>query len=145
MEKESGLELDWYLQYWVNTTQTIDYAVSGIVERANGVDVSLVRLGNTPMPQDVLVVFEDGTNQRFHIPLVMMRGHRPLRVGETLLPDWPWTHPEYKFAIPTTAGLHGPVVRVEIDPDRLIMDVQRSNNKLELETGVSRSIQRQLN
>ncbi len=142
MEKESGLELDWYLQYWVNTTHAIDYAVSGILERPNGVDVTLVRLGNMPMPQDVLVVFENGTQQRFHIPLVMMRGHRPLRADETLLPDWPWTHPEYKFSIPTNTEVHGPVVRVEVDPDRRIMDVQRSNNQLELQTGVLRSIQR---
>jgi len=142
MEKESGLELDWYLQYWVNTTHAIDYAVSGIVERPNGVDVTLVRLGNMPMPLDVLVEFENGTQQRFHIPLVMMRGHRPLIAGETLLPDWPWTHPEYQFSIPTHIGVHGPVVRVEIDPDRLIMDIQRSNNQLEFQEGVLRSIQR---
>src|SRR5690606_3304511 len=27
MEKESGLELDWYKEYWVNSTKTIDYGI----------------------------------------------------------------------------------------------------------------------
>ncbi len=30
MEKESGLELDWYREYWVNSTHTIDYTIASI-------------------------------------------------------------------------------------------------------------------
>jgi hypothetical protein len=29
-EKESGLELDWFKEDWVNTINTIDYAVKSV-------------------------------------------------------------------------------------------------------------------
>ncbi len=31
MEKVSGLELDWYREYWINTTHTIDYGIQSVV------------------------------------------------------------------------------------------------------------------
>jgi hypothetical protein len=144
MEHTSGLELDWYFQYWIHTTQTIDYAVMAVKEGPQSVDVSLSRIGGMPMPQDVWVTFEDGSTQQFHIPLVMMRGHRPMAPGEVLLPDWPWTHPTYTFSIPTTEPGRGPVVSVELDPLKLSMDVDRGNNRLAFEIGTLRSIQRQI-
>jgi len=32
MEKQSGIELDWYKEYFVNSTQQIDYAITGVNE-----------------------------------------------------------------------------------------------------------------
>ena len=29
MERESGVELDWYFDEWINTTRTLDYSVGG--------------------------------------------------------------------------------------------------------------------
>lgn len=50
-EKVSGLELDWYLNEWAQTTHTIDYGV----EKVEGANVTLKRVGKMPMPIDVTV------------------------------------------------------------------------------------------
>ena len=68
-----------------------------------------------PMPQDLEVVFEDGETIRFHIPLVMMRGHRPIGSDETLAEDWPWTNPTYELTVPSMGKK---ISRVDLDPDR---------------------------
>ena len=130
MERESGLELDWFKEYYVNTTYIPDYAVGEIKASENGgTTVMLEKLGVTPMPLDVKVVYTDGKEAYFNIPLRIMRGHKPLMVeGQkaTLLPDWPWTHPEYKFELPV-----GPesIKEVIIDPSGRMLDGNRNNNK----------------
>src|SRR5690606_19551281 len=32
MEKESGMELDWYKEYWVYSTKSIDYGIESVAE-----------------------------------------------------------------------------------------------------------------
>jgi hypothetical protein len=40
-EKVSGMELDWYKEYWIYTTKTIDYAVGDVKhERQQAIDHS---------------------------------------------------------------------------------------------------------
>ena len=78
MERASGLELDWYFQYMMHTTDAIDYAVESVVNNEGTVTVELSRRGDMPMPQDVTLTWEDGSTTLVHIPLVMMRGHRQL-------------------------------------------------------------------
>jgi aminopeptidase N len=56
MEKESGLELDWYREYWVNTTHTIDYGINDVVDYDEGKAVlNLQKIGVMQMPLDVVV------------------------------------------------------------------------------------------
>ena len=43
VEKESGLELDWYFEYWINTNEVVDYAITllwlvGITNAINFLD-----------------------------------------------------------------------------------------------------------
>ena len=73
METASGLELDWYFQYFINTTHTIDYAISSVYEGEESAVIALERIGSMPMPQNITVTFADGSTQYFHAPLVMMR------------------------------------------------------------------------
>lgn len=128
MEKVSDIELDWYFQYFVNTTHTIDYGIKTVEKRQGSTKVVLERVGAMPMPQDVMVVFEDGTEFFYHIPLVIMRGNRDLASNETLAQDWPWTHPTYELTIPT---LGKRVAKVVLDPKRLQADVNYENNVFE--------------
>lgn len=129
MEKQSGLELDWYREYWVNTTDTIDYAIKDIQGMdGKGTKVMLMNNGTMPMPVDVVVTYEDGTQELFNIPLRIMRGSKfqeSKAMKQTVLEDWPWTHPEYSFNIPASIDK---VVRVEIDPSIRMMDINRNNN-----------------
>lgn len=79
------------------------------------------------MPLEVKVQLQSGEQQRYYIPLRIMRGHKPK--GEMqLLPDWPWTHPTYEFEV------EAPVEAIEqviIDPDRGTADVNLENNRYE--------------
>ncbi|WP_456377824.1 M1 family metallopeptidase, partial [Lutibacter sp.] len=69
-EKVSGLELDWYLNEWIETTHTIDYAIAKVEDKT----ITLARVGQMPMPIDVTVRYVDGSTENFNIPLRMMRG-----------------------------------------------------------------------
>ncbi|HMQ47828.1 MAG TPA: M1 family metallopeptidase [Saprospiraceae bacterium] len=134
MEKESGLELDWYKEYWVNTTHTIDYAVGSatpVEGQPNKTLITLEKLGVMPMPLDVQVVFKNGKTQYYNIPLAIMRGHKfekKPNSGVQLLEDWHWTHPSYEFT------LDSPVENIDsikIDPERGMVDIDTSNNILQ--------------
>jgi aminopeptidase N len=68
-EKESGLQLDWYNMYWVNTTKTIDYSIDSLWEAEGGTKIRLARLGQMPMPIDVKLTFKDGSTEWHYVPL----------------------------------------------------------------------------
>ena len=129
-EQKSGLELDWFKEYYVNTTNTIDYAI-GDVEREGRkkTSIQLNKIGNFPMPLDVVVTFEDGKQEVFYIPLDLMRGEKPNEtpnIERTTMPDWPWTNPMYELIIPERLKK---ITAIEIDPSHRIADVNRGNNK----------------
>ena len=136
MEKESGLELDWYREYFVNTTHNIDYAVESAAEEDGQTVITLRRLGVMPMPIDVQVTYLDGRTEIINIPLRIMRGHKEkeatmgdalYRVAEV---DWPWTHPEYQLVLPVPSDR---IEAIEIDPSDRLADVDQANNRLEIE------------
>ncbi len=116
-EKVSGLELDWYLMDWTQTTNTIDYGVKSIEDNT----ITLERIGLMPMPIDLEVTFTDGTKQSIYIPLQMMRGEKP--TSATIIKDWAWAYPTYSF------NVLKPVASVQIDPKELMADVNKENNK----------------
>ena len=116
-EKVSGIQLDWYLNYWTQTTTTIDYAVDSI----NGQEITLINKGTMPMPLDLKVTYTDGTDENFYIPLRMMLGNKATKA--TLLPDWPWVEPQYKFKTSKT------VQSVQLDPSGRMADVDGTNNE----------------
>ena len=130
MEKESGLELDWFKEYFVYTTKTTDYGIK-TVEKANRKETHVVleRKGLTPMPLDITVTFEDGKKQIFNLPLDIMRGAKKGTefTGDkySVLPDWRWTHPTYEFTIDEK---YKKISWVEIDASQRMMDWEMENN-----------------
>ena len=53
----SGIQLDWYKEYWINTTKTIDYSIDSLWGE-NGVSkIRLRRIGQMPMPIDLAADF----------------------------------------------------------------------------------------
>ena len=130
MEKQSGLELDWYKEYWVGSTHQINYAVTRLDESSGGkTQVSIDKLGVMPMPLDVTVTYTNGQKEVFYIPLRMMRGEKPAEGGikRTVLADWPWTHPSYTFLIPSEKA---EISSVEIDTSERMADLDRTDNVL---------------
>ncbi len=132
MEKESGLELDWYKEYMVYTTHTIDYDIERVGATPDGKTVILLKKkGVFPMPIDLEVTLKDGTRHLFHIPLRIMRGAKPAEdpaVPYTILDDWPWTHPEYEAVLDLDPGK---IQRVVIDPSGRMADVSVEKNTWE--------------
>lgn len=124
MEKESGLELSWFFDYWTKTTKTIDYAVSGVEGKGKKSEVRLEKIGLIPMPLDVVVTLSDGEQLNYHIPLGLTRGNRNLK-NEILMDPWYWVNPNYSFEIDADTQ---EIVSVVIDPTLRMADINFDNN-----------------
>jgi hypothetical protein len=130
-EDVSGLKLDWYKEYWINTTKTIDYGIDSLWEE-NGISkIRLRRVGQMPMPIDIDLTFKDGTKEQHYIPLNLMFGIKPAEGNTTRIvhEEWRWTHPTYivEFKHKLTD-----LKTAEIDPSQRMADGEWKNNLLEL-------------
>lgn len=130
MEKTSGLQLHWYLRYWINTTKRIDYGLSALAEQDNSTFVTIDRIGEFPMPIDLLVTYVDGTKELYYIPMNELLGNKPvedLTIPRVDLPTWPWVLPNYTLKISRKASN---ILTIEIDPSQRMADINRKNNKV---------------
>ena len=131
-EKVSGLQLDWYLMDWTQTTNTIDYAIQKVsAADLENTTVVLERKGLMPMPLDILVIYQDGSQETFYIPLRMMRGGKENpypEIQRTVLPNWAWAYPTYEFNI---SKPYQSIKAIQIDPSGLMADVDLENNSLQ--------------
>ena len=124
----SGMELDWYLMDWTQTTNTIDYNLKDVADAGAKTKVTMERKGLMPMPMDILVVYNDGTRETFYAPLRMMRGEKENPYPDlkrTILPDWPWAYPTFEFSINRPIN---EIRAIMIDPSQLMADVDPENN-----------------
>jgi hypothetical protein len=131
-EKVSGLQLDWYKQYWINTTKTIDYGVDSLWEENGRAKIRLRMVGKMPMPLDVLIQYKDGSKEMAYIPQYLQFGEKPVEdagIPRTSFEPWKWTHPTYTFELPHRLT---DVKALDIDPSERMADVDRKNNRLEL-------------
>jgi len=133
MEKVSGLELDWYREYFVNMTATIDYGIkeAKVAADSNAVIV-LERTGRMPMPLDLLITFKDGKQEIINIPLQIMRGHKPSEnpaLPFQVAADWDWVNPEYELRLQVPLSQ---ISAIEIDPSLRLADLNRNNNAVQV-------------
>lgn len=130
-EKVSGAELDWYLMDWTQTTNTIDYGITNVTSGGVETTIELQRIGLMPMPIDLMVQYEDGSEETFYIPLQMMRSDKANpnpSMKRTVLNDWAWANPMYNFSFKTSKQIKN----VEIDPSKLMADINAENNIFEM-------------
>jgi Peptidase family M1 domain len=131
-QKVSGMQLDWYKEYWINTTKTIDYAIDSLWEDNGKSDIRLRMIGNMPMPIEVVVTYKDNSKEMAYIPQYFMFGAKQAEdasIRRTTFEPWKWTSPTYIFALNRRLL---DIKSVEIDPSQRMADVDRKNNKLEL-------------
>ena len=129
MEKQSGLQLDWYLEYMRNTTKHIDYALDSIYETNGKATVILRRIGEFPMPVDLQVELKDGRKEMHYIPLTIMFGNKPAENADEkrIVHDgWRWTHPTYTITLDVPVS---ELRSIDIDPSMRMADIDRNNNK----------------
>ena len=130
-EKTSGIQLEWFKEYWMNSTKTIDYGLNDIQATATGAIISIQRIGKMPAPLEVLVNYKDGTSELHYIPLDLMLANKVEegKVKRIVHPECKWVQPTYTFE--TTKPLSA-LKSIEIDPSYRLPDVNRNNNKLEI-------------
>ena len=127
----SGIQLDWYKEYWIYTTKSIDYSIDSLWGE-NGVSkIRIRRIGQMPMPIDLQLTFKDSTKEIHYIPLNLMFGNKPAESNEPFIVhnEWNWTNRTY------TVEFNHPLrdlVLVEIDPSGRMADIDRKNNVLKL-------------
>ncbi|MDT0538663.1 M1 family metallopeptidase [Croceitalea sp. P059] len=132
-EKVSGLELDWYLMDWTQTTNTIDYGIKEVVAEGDKTKIVLERIGLMPMPLDILVVDADGNQETYYVPLRMMRGEKEnpyTNLKRTIADDWAWAYPTYELIIDKPIA---EIAGVLVDPSKLMADVNQENNSYQPE------------
>ncbi|WP_121354803.1 M1 family metallopeptidase [Flavisolibacter nicotianae] len=131
-EKVSGLKLDWYKEYWISSTKTIDYGIDSLWETGGATTIRLSKIGMVPMPVDVRITFKDGSSEWHYIPAYEMFGEKPAEPEQRnrkVYPEWRWTSPTYNIS---TGKKLTDITTVEIDPSGRMADGNWKNNKIEL-------------
>ena len=131
-EKVSGLQLDWYKDFWINSIKTIDYAIDSLWEVNGKTRIRLRMIGKVPMPLDVYLQFKDGSRELAYIPQYSMFGSKPEEdksIPRIVYDPWKWTSPDYEFEVNHRLT---DLKIIEIDPSHRMADINRLNNRLDL-------------
>ena len=131
MEKESEIELDWYMDYWVKTTHQIDYSLEVFDKDKSTVSININRIGKMPMPIEVQVIYDDLKSENYYIPLSIMRGEKYNSNDDIiLLKDWEWVNESYQIDLDIEEKK---INKIILDPSEKMADVDKSNNTIEFE------------
>lgn len=126
-ERVSGIQLQWFLTDWTQTTNKIDYAIAKVSTVKTGTEILLKRKELMPMPLEVLIQFKNGESELHYIPISLMRGEKqnPYAIDWTLHKDWSWANTEYTFTIDRQKE---DIEVIVIDPSNLMADVDKNDN-----------------
>ena len=130
-ELVSGANLDWYLTDWTKTTNTIDYGIKFVSQLDKGTEITLERIGRMPMPIDILITFQDGSQESYYIPQTLMRWNKENEnpnIKRTVLKGWDWAYPTFTFLINKEKSA---IKNITINANGLMADVNKVNNVFE--------------
>lgn len=132
MEKTSGLQLDWYRMFFVNTMKHIDYGIDSLYEKDGKAIVRLRRIGGMPMPVDLVLTTTNGASVMHYIPLSLMFGEKPKEDDTKRITHewWAWTHPTYEVELGVPLR---EISTLEIDPSQRMADIDRHNNLMKVQ------------
>lgn len=123
-EEVSNIQLDWYLNYWLNTTKAIDYAIVDIDKNKPGTDIILQNNGSMPMPVELVIEMENGIEFTYHIPLVSMFGHK--NTADILYArPWPWTNKNYTLTVPYKKK---EIKKITLNKEKWVADINSKND-----------------
>ena len=128
VEKESGIELDWYFEYFVNTTKTIDYSIYEIIGDEKGTQI-LLKKGEMPMPVEFNIVLQNGTVSKYYIPTVLMRGEKEVELNTKILSDWAWTNPYYSIRLDQAPS---EIKEIQLHTTGHIADIEPLNDRVKM-------------
>ena len=126
-ERVSGIQLQWYLTDWTQTTNRIDYSLTAVEDKGEETEIRLERKELMPMPLEILVQLKDGGAELHYIPISLMRGEKenPYDMAWTQHPDWKWASPTYSLKL---SHKKEDIEAIVIDPSNLMADIDKSNN-----------------
>jgi len=105
----SQQDLGWFWNTWFFEAWPLDQAIGSVKKRSASVDITIVDRGLAPMPVDLAVTRAGGHVDRIRVPVsVWLSGARTHVVHVPRSPE---------------------VMKVEIDPDGLYPDIDRSNQQ----------------
>jgi hypothetical protein len=121
------VDLNWFFDEWIETAQTIDYAVKHVHKgkTPNEYIITFKREGKMQMPIDFTVKSGDGKTYSYYIPNTWFEK----KTTATLLPRWiGWDklQPEYQAHVIVPGG----IADVAIDTTNRLADVNMLNNSL---------------
>ena len=131
-EKVSDMKLDWYKEYWINSTKTVNYSIDSLWEEGGKTKIRIRRQGMMPMPIDFQLTFKDGSKELHYVPMYLMFGQKPVEdpsVQRKVYEPWKWTHPTY--TIESSRKLTDIQIG-EIDPSQRLADTEKKDNKIDL-------------
>lgn len=126
-EKITGANLDWFLTDWTKTTNTIDYGIKSVEDLVTYTKITIERIGRTPMPLDIIVTYDDGSQELIYIPQTLMRWSKPNETSlkRTEKEGWDWAYPTYELTLQKEKSK---IKSIIIDPSGLMADVNKENN-----------------
>lgn len=123
MERVSGVQLQWFNDLWVGTTQAIDIGVDTVFEEYGFTHIVLRRHQELPFPATVALVSENSTPEILHVPLDLMYGKK----GERGIQHRPWKWAARTYTLKVERPLSD-IDAVYVDPFFETSDVDRRNN-----------------
>lgn len=107
MENVAGENLNWFWKGWFYSNGNIDLSIKNVAVKNNLYLITFDNLGDMPMPVLFEITYEDGTKERKTLPV---------EVWEKVS--------EWDYFLKTTKK----VKSIEIDPDKILPDVNGNNN-----------------
>jgi hypothetical protein len=105
----SGTDLSWFWRTWWYETWTLDQAIGSVTTSGDQLEVTIEDRGTAPMPVRLAITRTDGRVEHQEIPVsAWLSGAR-----------------KYTVALRSAATVRS----IEIDPDHVFPDIDRSNNR----------------
>ena len=127
-EKVSGMQLQWFLNEFMETDHTADYAISKVEGKDNKTEVTLKRVGRLPLSIDLWVTNKAGNIRYVYVPLRMTYAEKPNTYPaypRTVLPAWGWGNPTYTFTLDMPLE---DIKSITLDPENKSVDTDKENN-----------------
>ena len=127
-EKVSGMQLQWFLNEFMQTDHVADYAIDKIEAKGNKTAITLKRLERLPLSIDLFVTDKAGKTQYVYVPLRMTYGEKPNtypNYPRTVVPAWGWGNLTYTFELDMPLNN---IQSIVLDPNNRSVDINRENN-----------------
>ena len=124
LERRSGMQLHWFHDLWIGTTQSIDYALQQVKPHAEGSALTIKMEGDFPMPLEIQLRLKNGESRWVYVPTDLTT--RSKQGNFIYAPIWPWTARNTEVILPIPFE---EIEEVIIDPYAWMADIKPDNQR----------------